>query len=722
MDPRGLEADLTLLDALPHMAWVAGADGDVWYMNSRACRYLGEPLERLQEIGWVRFVHPDDLPPTQDAWLRAVETGEPYATEFRFRRHDGEYRWQAARGAPVRDDAGTITAWVGTVTDVHEQRVADEELARIRRQVDEQLALLDALQEHAPIGLGFLDTDLRLVRANLALVEISGRPPDELLGRSVRELAPDAWEELDRALRRVVDDRETMTDLAVSGPDPHDPTRDRHWSVGYYPVELGGEVLGVGVVSEDVTEQLERIERLQSSEELRDLAERAGSLGSWEYDLRTDESRWSPGLRDVFRVGPDVEPTPSTFEACLHPDDRPKFWDEVRRVIRSGEPSTVRYRALRPDGSEAILEARAACDMEDGRVVRVFGTTQDVTERVRRHERVEQIERLLTEAEAMAQMGSFETALPSGETLFSPGMSRLMGYGDDQAISQEVWRNYIHPEDREFQDAKMRRLLETGEMETFQLRLVLPGGVERLVEIRGTCYRDADGAPRRLIGTALDITERERLIGERQALLERSLTAADHERRRIAEHLHDDAVQALIATMLRLDHAAATGSTEPLGRARRTLEDAVRSLRLNIMELAPFDISDDGIEAAVAAYAEQLLEADGVEADVEIDLDDEHAIGHDVLLASYQIVREALANVRRHAQASHVTVAIRREDGDVVGEVTDDGIGYSDQAPTRPGHLGMQLMRQRAELAGGAVTIAPRRDGRGTTVTWRLPA
>lgn len=727
MDPQDLEADVTLLDALPHKAWLAGADGDVWYMNSRACVYLGESLERLREVGWSRSLHPEDAAPAEGAWLHAVATGEPYETEFRCQRHDGAYRWQVARGAPMRDAAGTITGWVGTVTDVHDQRVADEQLARTRRQVDEQLALLDALQEHAPIGLGFLDTDLRLVRANRALVEISGRPLEELLGRSVRELAPDAWEALDQALRRVLDDRETVTDLAVSGPDPHDPSRRRHWSVGYYPVELGGDVLGVGVISEDVTERLERIERLQSSEELRDLAERAGSLGSWENDLRTGQSRWSPGLREVFRIGPEVEPTPETFEACLHPDDRPKFRDEVRRVIRSGEPSTVRYRALRPDGAEAILEARAACDVEEGRVVRVFGTTQDVTERVRRSERVEQIERLLTEAEAMIAMGSFEVALPSGDVLLTPGLRGLLGLGEETELGAadpaplDVLRTYIHPDDRDRQARDLEHLIATGEMITDRLRLQLPDGRERLLELRGTCYVDADGVPERLVGTALDITERERLRGERVALLERSLTAADHERRRIAEHLHDEAVQALIATMLRLDHAAATGSTEPLARARLTLENAVRSLRLNIMELAPFDLSDEGIEAAVAAYAEQVLEVDGVEVAVQVTLEDEHAIPDDVLLASYQIVREALANVRRHAQASEVTVAIGREDDDLVGAVTDDGVGFSAQVPTRAGHLGTQLMRQRAELVGGEVSIAPRADGPGTTVTWRLP-
>lgn len=723
MPPEPFDPDLELLDALPHAAWVASPDGDVWYLNAHGREFTGWDSALVRELGWRGAMHPEDAPAMAAVWARAMADLEPYVVEFRIRRHDGAFRWHVERAAPYRAADGTVHCWLGTCTDVHDRKVADEELAQVRRQVDEQLALIDALQENAPIGMGFLDTDLRLVRANRVMIESRGGPLlDDVIGRRVDELVPaDVWAQLAPILARVLERTETVTDVPLSAPDPDEPTRVRQWSVSYYPVVLDGEVIGIGTVALEETERLDRIAELQSSEELRALAERAGSLGSWEYDLVEGTSRWSPGLREVLGVDRDTASSWQSFAALLVPEDRPRYAENLQQLLTTGGAGTYRYRLALPEGGERIVEARAACDTEAGRVVRVFGTTQDVTESVERTERVAQVERLLTEAEAMAEMGSFETQLPSGETLFSPGLRRLLGYGADGPIDPETWRRYIHPDDRALQDRMLARLLETGQMDTFQLRVTVVGGDERRLEIRGSCYRGPDGQPTRLIGTALDITERERLRSERVELLERSLTAADHERRRIAEHLHDDAVQALTATLLRVDHALATGTTEPLARARRTLEAAVRSLRLNIMELAPVDLLEDGVEAAIAAYAEQLLELDGVEVVLEIDLDDDEADLDRHLLTSYRIIREALANVRLHAGARQVVVALRREDDRLTGEVRDDGVGVTDDPSTRPGHLGLHLMRQRAELLGGEVTVTARTPEPGTVVRWWLP-
>jgi PAS domain S-box-containing protein len=719
---RGRPAlDLALLDALPHLAWVADPAGDVWYLNALARTYTGRNLDWVRAHGWEALVHPDDVEVATAAWLGSAVHGEAYEVEFRVRRHDGAYRWHLERTAHLHDADGALTAWIATSTDVHARHVADDELARARRRADEQLALLDVLLDHAPIGMGFLDRDLRLVIANQALAGFAGQPLEAFVDRPLAELAPDQWNDLRRILERVVGHGETVTDIPVSAPDARDPERTRHWSIGYYPVELAGEVLGAGVLQLDQTEQLERIAKLQSSEELRALAERAGALGSWEIDVVSGTTWWSAGLRALVGVGPDVPAAPERFAALLHPSDRDRFERDLAELLETGGPRTLRYRLVPPDADERVLEVRVASEIVGDRVVRLVGTTQDVTERVRRSEQIERSEQLLSEAETLAQLGSFETILPSGETYFSPGLRRLLGYGSDAATPREVWERYIHPADRERQTAMMRTLLVTGEMDATQLRIVTEDGSERVIEIRGSTYRDAAGEPHRLIGTVLDVTERERWRTERLTLLEQSISAREHERGRIAEHLHDDAVQALTATLLRVDHAIATGSTATLGRARATLEAAVRSLRLHIMELAPVDLTTDGLEVVVAAYAEHLLEADGVEVQLEVALADEHGMPADHLLATYQIIREALANVREHAAASRVTVTVRRDGGAIVGVVADDGVGPGEAVAPRPGHLGTRLMRQRADLAGGEVTIRPGPDGAGTTVAWRLP-
>ena len=87
---------------------------------------------------WIPVIHPDDLPGCIDAWDHAIETGEPYRVEHRFKDHaTGEYRWHVGRASPARDASGRITRWFGTATDIHEERFQAEALreaeARQRR-------------------------------------------------------------------------------------------------------------------------------------------------------------------------------------------------------------------------------------------------------------------------------------------------------------------------------------------------------------------------------------------------------------------------------------------------------------------------------------------------------------------------------------------------------------------------------------------------------------
>ena len=111
----------TLADALPQLVWSTRSDGWSDYFSQQWCQFTGAPASASFGAHWLDFVHPDDVPITNDAWQRAVDSGEPYTTEFRLRAADGTYRWMLARGLPVCDDFGRITRWIGTCTDIDER-------------------------------------------------------------------------------------------------------------------------------------------------------------------------------------------------------------------------------------------------------------------------------------------------------------------------------------------------------------------------------------------------------------------------------------------------------------------------------------------------------------------------------------------------------------------------------------------------------------------------
>jgi PAS domain S-box-containing protein len=132
----------TITDAMPQMVWSAGADGGNDYSNQRWIEFTGLSNEDLLGMSWVSMIHPDDLVALQTNWSRSLEHGTLFEIEHRIRHRNGAYRWVLNRALPVRDEAGKVVRWMGTVTDVHDQKQAAEEYKAANIRKDEFLAML----------------------------------------------------------------------------------------------------------------------------------------------------------------------------------------------------------------------------------------------------------------------------------------------------------------------------------------------------------------------------------------------------------------------------------------------------------------------------------------------------------------------------------------------------------------------------------------------------
>ena len=160
-------------------------DGFLNWFNPRVYEYAGSSPGELDGEKWGKIVHPDDIPGAVAAWTRAIGSGEAYEIEFRLRRADGAYRWFLARAVPARDEQGNIIRWIGTNTDVHDQKLIAGELARVERDAGrtgrgknprarpdlERVAGSAAgrgPQRHLANGQSGLDQDARLERGRTA--------------------------------------------------------------------------------------------------------------------------------------------------------------------------------------------------------------------------------------------------------------------------------------------------------------------------------------------------------------------------------------------------------------------------------------------------------------------------------------------------------------------------------------------------------------------------
>jgi PAS domain S-box-containing protein len=133
-----------LADAMPQIVWTAQPDGCVDYLNRRWFEYTGFAQEHtFSPDGWKPILYPDDVAACDQKWAWAVQTGEPYQIEHRFKdRRTGGYRWHLGRAVPERDESGRIVRWFGTCTDIDDQKRAEEALRDADRHKDEFLAML----------------------------------------------------------------------------------------------------------------------------------------------------------------------------------------------------------------------------------------------------------------------------------------------------------------------------------------------------------------------------------------------------------------------------------------------------------------------------------------------------------------------------------------------------------------------------------------------------
>jgi PAS domain S-box-containing protein len=119
-----------MAESMPQKIFTATAGGDIDYLNRQWLAFTGLSVEEMKGWDWTKVVHPEDVEANIRAWKHSLETGEPIHFEQRFRRADGIYRWHLSRALAMHDEDGRVTMWIGSNTDIHEQKEKEQELRR----------------------------------------------------------------------------------------------------------------------------------------------------------------------------------------------------------------------------------------------------------------------------------------------------------------------------------------------------------------------------------------------------------------------------------------------------------------------------------------------------------------------------------------------------------------------------------------------------------------
>ncbi len=235
------------------------------------------------------------------------------------------------------------------------------------------------------------------------------------------------------------------------------------------------------------------------------------------------------------------------------------------------------------------------------------------------------------------------------------------------------------------------------------------------------------------IGIALEnatlYEELERKERARAALLDRIIDTQEDERKRIAREIHDEPTQALSGIVMQLGEIEGrlTGHDESeraeVERTRHNVRATIESLQRITTELRPQSLDDLGFAPAVRWYAEQRLGKQDIDVDFHVEgLPDR--LPSNIEVAVFRITQEAISNVSKHADAKNVDIHLEFGGQEIAGRIEDDGQGFepaTEGATSSNGSgFGLQGMRERAVLLGGALDVASTR-GRGTTVTFKIP-
>lgn len=252
----------------------AATDGRFLRVNRRLCEFLGYSNDELLRLRMAEITHSEDLERSTTG-LGQLLTGERsrLAFEKRYLHKSGAELWGHVTVTLQRGDDHQPHFFVAVVEDITHHRQLEATLRETQSHLARQLAELDHLYDHSPLGLCLISPELRFLRVNRALATMNGPPVSAHIGKKLSEVVPAIAARTESIYRRVMDTGEPAIEIEIHGATPAEPETDRDWLVSYYPVRTeGGSLLGVGTVVMEITDR-KRAERA-AVEAQRSLADR----------------------------------------------------------------------------------------------------------------------------------------------------------------------------------------------------------------------------------------------------------------------------------------------------------------------------------------------------------------------------------------------------------------------------------------------------------------
>lgn len=758
-----------LADNISQFAWMAEADGWIFWYNRRWFDYTGTTLEEVQGWGWQQVHHPGHLERVVKKVSHCFATGQVWEDTFPLRSKDGQYRWFLSRAIPLRDDQGQVVRWFGTNTDITELRRTEIVLKRVTERLNTAL-------KSAPITLFNQDQDLRYTwiynpTYDYSVEEIIGQLDEDLVSAEtaayLRQLKQQVLD-TGVGLRREVKIESTYYDLTI---DPIENSQNA--------------IVGITCAAVDISRRMKlEAKRKQAEETLRQSEDRlrmaveSARIGIWDWNLLTHELVWDARCKAMFGLPPEADDvTIELFFKGLHPEDH----NRVERIVQAaldprGEGSfNVDYRTIGlEDGIERWLSAKGQVYFQADRTPQRFtGTVLDITDRKR-------FEQVLMESEAIAVARAEELAVlmettpaaiwiahdPQCQEMTANQMAHQLMQTKPGVTMTETTVNGGNPpllfqqtqigQDLLLQNLPLQKAIRTRQEVTEEIEYTLPDGSVRHIYGRAVPLYDPTGEVRGAIAGFAEITALKESERERERLLQRERLAREEAEQ--ANRLKDEFL-AVLSHELRSPLNPILGWSRLLQTHQLTAEKTAQALAViernarlqaqlvdDLLDLARIlrgklhlDHKPVNLAFVIKAALDTVKTAAANKAiALRLDLDNDLQVIGDAARLQ-QIVWNLVSNaIKFTPEQGQVSIRLRRVNHHAEMTVTDTGIGISpdflpcifesfrqeDISITRQhGGLGLGLAIVRCLVAAhqGTITADSAGEGEGASFTVRLP-
>lgn len=593
----------SVLDRIPTMAWSGGLEGSATFLNRRWLDYTGLAPEQAQNWGWKSVVHSDDINGLEENWQSSLSSGMPVETEARMRRFDGAYRWFLHRANPLKDESGRVVRWFGVFIDIEDRKQREEVLRASElswRQIVDNIPGLVATTS----GSGEVEF------LNRQTLQYFGKTQDELKDWALTDAVhPD---DLPHVVKARVKSIEEGSVYDVEHRCRRADGVYRWFQVRGFPVRnAAGTVAAWYLLLADIEDRKKAEEALRLNG--RKLSLIIDTIPTSIYILNTEGF-----VQFVNRAVMDY--TGLSLEDCqqqdyrdrvIHPEDFKRVRPFRQASLMRSAPFETEQRVRRKDGEYRwfLVRYNPMLD-EQGQIDRWYVSAFDIEDLKRAEQALQRSQFYLSQGQRLASMGSWALSA-GGFDYWSPEMFKIYGLDPGgPAPRVNEYLELIPPEDREFIQQKIQRMLQDRLEFDFTKRILRRDGAVRYVRCAGSYLIDGS-AFQGLVGTAMDVTDQEQMIQKLRQSEQDLRTITDTIRQPIVVLAPDGTT--LYANRVVLDRAGITiDEVENKGFLQLTchpedLDRALKSRQAGLLEGLPFDTETRTLQQN-GQYRWQLLQ------------------------------------------------------------------------------------------------------------------